>query len=323
MDRTRVNQTAKALATTVAWVLCWGLFTVSGVGNAERILKATEPGYVVEKEMRQGFVVQVLHFLWQSGKSSYQPVWPVRIYTFFRGKCPRFHVFHLYWFWLHQLFKRTTFHGTTCFNMVLSAVQEPPKLTLFSHIIFIWYIHLFILFFLANQDMEFGWRLVLGTIIGFLGAGLGSVGGVGGGGIFVPMLSLIIGFDPKSSTAISKCLFLKFSFLFFYSFSISQMIYTCMHVFYTSIYVLIIDFMIMAGMIMGAAGSTVYYNLKLRHPTLDMPLIDYDLALLFQPMLMLGISIGVAFNVIFADWMVTVLLIILFIGKVYIYIYIC
>lgn len=68
-------------------------------------------------------------------------------------------------------------------------------------------------------------------------------------------------------------------------------------------------------MIMGAAGSTVYYNLRLRHPTLDIPLIDYDLALLFQPMLMLGISIGVAFNVMFADWMVTVLLIILFIGK--------
>lgn len=112
----------------------------------------------------------------------------------------------------------------------------------------------------------------LGTIIGFFGAAFGSVGGVGGGGIFVPMLSLIIGFDPKSATAISKC------------------------------------------MIMGAAASTVYYNLKLRHPTIDMPIIDYDLTLLIQPMLMLGISIGVAFNVIFADWMVTVLLIILFIG---------
>ena len=74
------------------------------------------------------------------------------------------------------------------------------------------------------------------------------------------------------------------------------------------------DFVIV-GMIMGAAGATVYYNLRLRHPTLDMPIIDYDLALLFQPMLMLGISIGVAFNVMFADWMVTVLLIILFIGK--------
>uniref|UniRef100_K3ZT21 Sulfite exporter TauE/SafE family protein n=1 Tax=Setaria italica TaxID=4555 RepID=K3ZT21_SETIT len=120
--------------------------------------------------------------------------------------------------------------------------------------------------------MKFGWRIVLGTLIGFFGAAFGSVGGVGGGGIFVPMLTLIIGFDPKSSTAISKC------------------------------------------MIMGAAVSTVYYNLKLKHPTLDMPMIDYDLALLIQPMLMLGISIGVIFNVIFPDWLVTVLLIVLFLG---------
>eukprot|EP01018_Ginkgo_biloba_P002237 Gb_14529 [translate_table: standard] len=120
--------------------------------------------------------------------------------------------------------------------------------------------------------MKFNWQIIVGTIIGFFGAAVGSVGGVGGGGIFVPMLTLIIGFDAKSSTAISKC------------------------------------------MIMGAAGSTVYYNLKLKHPTLDLPIIDYDLAMLFQPMLMLGISIGVSFNVIFADWMVTVLLIILFLG---------
>ena len=70
-----------------------------------------------------------------------------------------------------------------------------------------------------------------------------------------------------------------------------------------------------SGMIMGGAASTVYYNIKLRHPTLDMPIIDYDLALLVQPMLMLGVSIGVAFNVIFAYWMVTILLIILFIGN--------
>ncbi|KAJ4749170.1 Sulfite exporter TauE/SafE family protein [Rhynchospora pubera] len=121
-------------------------------------------------------------------------------------------------------------------------------------------------------DMEFGWRIVLGSLIGFFGAAFGSVGGVGGGGIYVPMLTLIVGFDAKSSTAISKC------------------------------------------MIMGAAASTVYYNLKLRHPTLDMPIIDYDLALLIQPMLMLGISLGVIFNVIFPDWLVTVLLIVLFIG---------
>ena len=69
-----------------------------------------------------------------------------------------------------------------------------------------------------------------------------------------------------------------------------------------------------AGMIMGAAISTVYYNLKKRHPTIDIPIIDYDLVLLIQPVLMLGISIGVAFSVVFADWMVTILLIIIFIG---------
>ncbi|XP_006659358.2 sulfite exporter TauE/SafE family protein 3-like [Oryza brachyantha] len=120
--------------------------------------------------------------------------------------------------------------------------------------------------------MEFGWRIVLGTFVGFIGAAFGSIAGVGGGGFFVPMLTLIIGFDAKSSVAISKC------------------------------------------MIMGAAVSTVYCNLKLKHPTLDMPVIDYDLALLIQPMLMLGISIGVIFNVIFPDWLVTILLIILFIG---------
>lgn len=120
--------------------------------------------------------------------------------------------------------------------------------------------------------MELGWRIVLGSLIGFFGAACGSVGGVGGGGIFVPMLALIIGFDPKSSTAISKC------------------------------------------MIMGGSVSTVYYNLKLKHPTLDMPLIDYDLALLMQPMLMLGVSIGVIFNVIFPNWLITALLIILFLG---------
>uniref|UniRef100_A0A8R7Q6G5 Sulfite exporter TauE/SafE family protein 3 n=1 Tax=Triticum urartu TaxID=4572 RepID=A0A8R7Q6G5_TRIUA len=109
-----------------------------------------------------------------------------------------------------------------------------------------------------------------GSFIGFFGAAFGSVGGVGGGGIFVPMLTLIIGFDPKSSAAMSKC------------------------------------------MITGAAVSTVYCNLKLKHPTLDMPMIDYDLALLIQPMLMMGVSIGVICNVIFPDWLVTVLLIILF-----------
>lgn len=68
-------------------------------------------------------------------------------------------------------------------------------------------------------------------------------------------------------------------------------------------------------MITGAAISTVLFNLKLKHPTLDIPVIDYDMVLLNQPLQMLGITIGVVLSVIFADWMVTVLLIIIFTGN--------
>jgi len=55
------------------------------------------------------------------------------------------------------------------------------------------------------QELKPSWRLALASIIGFLGSAFGTVGGVGGGGIFVPMLTLIIGFDTKSAAALSKC----------------------------------------------------------------------------------------------------------------------
>lgn len=121
-------------------------------------------------------------------------------------------------------------------------------------------------------ELKFSWRIILATIIGFLGSACGTVGGVGGGGIFVPMLTLIVGFDTKSAAAISKC------------------------------------------MIMGASASSVWYNLRVPHPCREVPIIDYELALLFQPMLMLGITIGVALSVVFPYWLITVLIIILFIG---------
>ncbi|XP_042491097.1 sulfite exporter TauE/SafE family protein 4 [Macadamia integrifolia] len=120
--------------------------------------------------------------------------------------------------------------------------------------------------------LTFSWRTVLATVIGFLGSAFGTVGGVGGGGIFVPMLNLVVGFDTKSAAALSKC------------------------------------------MIMGASASSVWFNLRVPHPTRNVPIIDYDLALLFQPMLMLGITIGVALSVVFPYWLITVLIIILFLG---------
>lgn len=67
-------------------------------------------------------------------------------------------------------------------------------------------------------------------------------------------------------------------------------------------------------MIMGASTSSVWYNLRVLHPTKDVPIIDYDLALLFQPMLLLGITLGVELSVICPSWLITVLIIILFLG---------
>ncbi|RHN79650.1 putative transmembrane protein TauE [Medicago truncatula] len=121
-------------------------------------------------------------------------------------------------------------------------------------------------------ELEPSWKLVLATVIGFFGSACGTVGGVGGGGIFVPMLNLLLGFDTKSAAALSKC------------------------------------------MIMGASASSVWYNLRVAHPTKQVPILDYDLALLFQPMLMLGITVGVTLSVVFPFWLITVLIIILFIG---------
>ncbi|KAL5053587.1 hypothetical protein RYX36_034269 [Vicia faba] len=65
---------------------------------------------------------------------------------------------------------------------------------------------------------------------------------------------------------------------------------------------------------MGASASSVWYNLRVAHPTKEVPILDYDLALLFQPMLMLGITLGVTLSVVFPFWLITVLIIILFIG---------
>ncbi|KAG6469144.1 hypothetical protein ZIOFF_073842 [Zingiber officinale] len=170
----------------------------------------------------------------------------------------------------------------------------------------------------AWPELELGWRVVLGSTIGFAGSALGSVGGVGGGGIFVPMLTLILGFDLKTSAAISKC---KERIRI----ALSAILITVPRRLLANGFhqVWLIDLngtvdeslpsrLVFLGMIMGAAGATVYYNLRFRHHTLDMPIIDFDLALLFQPMLLLGISIGIAFNVIFAEWMITTILIVLF-----------
>lgn len=113
-------------------------------------------------------------------------------------------------------------------------------------------------------ELEWNWKLILAMVLGTLGASICSAGGVGGGGLFIPLFNLLIGFDAKSSAALS-------------------------------------NFMIFGGSI-----ANVWWNIQRDHPFLPgHPLIDFDVVLLLQPNMLLGISIGVICNVAFPSWFIT------------------
>lgn len=63
-------------------------------------------------------------------------------------------------------------------------------------------------------------------------------------------------------------------------------------------------------MIFGSALSSCFILFLQRHPTSNKPLIDYDVAMLFEPAILLGTVPGVLCNVIFPNWLILVLLII-------------
>ncbi|WVZ68554.1 hypothetical protein U9M48_017483 [Paspalum notatum var. saurae] len=108
---------------------------------------------------------------------------------------------------------------------------------------------------------------VAAWVLSFLAASVSSAGGVGGGSLFLPILNLVAGLSLKRATAYSSF------------------------------------------MVTGGAASNVLYNLL----TCTCggggggQLINYDIALLFQPCLLLGVSIGVVCNVMFPEWLITVL----------------
>uniref|UniRef100_A0ACD5WHU1 Uncharacterized protein n=1 Tax=Avena sativa TaxID=4498 RepID=A0ACD5WHU1_AVESA len=60
-------------------------------------------------------------------------------------------------------------------------------------------------------------------------------------------------------------------------------------------------------MVTGGAVSNVLYSLACSTRTAGRGLIDYDVALLFQPCLLLGVSLGVVCNVVFPEWLITAL----------------
>lgn len=116
--------------------------------------------------------------------------------------------------------------------------------------------------------LTLGWRTILAMIFGAVAATLSSASGIGGGALYVPIFNLLLGFDSKTSAALSS-------------------------------------FMIFGGTLF----NLLWYFAQ-KHPQVcDKPLLDYDVALIFQPNVLLGISVGVLCNVMSPDWLITALLI--------------
>jgi len=58
------------------WLVLCILTMICNVSLADRMLKEQESGNDGKKE-RQGVLAAIVNFLWEDGKSSYEPVWPV------------------------------------------------------------------------------------------------------------------------------------------------------------------------------------------------------------------------------------------------------
>eukprot|EP00029_Vermamoeba_vermiformis_P001017 TRINITY_DN11186_c0_g1_i1.p1 TRINITY_DN11186_c0_g1~~TRINITY_DN11186_c0_g1_i1.p1 ORF type:complete len:421 (-),score=91.31 TRINITY_DN11186_c0_g1_i1:46-1308(-) len=53
-------------------------------------------------------------------------------------------------------------------------------------------------------DLVFDWKLGVGTALIFIGGAMSGSVGIGGGGIYVPVLILLMGIDPKTAIPVSK-----------------------------------------------------------------------------------------------------------------------
>lgn len=120
--------------------------------------------------------------------------------------------------------------------------------------------------------LEVNARVVVAVILSSIGACICAAGGVGGGGLFIPIFNLLLLFNAKTSAALSNI------------------------------------------MILGGSLAVLAWNIQQTHPfSPGKPLIDYDVALLLNPNMLLGISIGVFCNIMFPGWLlISVLTAILF-----------
>ncbi|KAL8467804.1 hypothetical protein ACS0TY_031154 [Phlomoides rotata] len=110
-------------------------------------------------------------------------------------------------------------------------------------------------------------RFLLTGSLSFIAAAVSSAAGLGGGSLFIPILTIFAGLDVKTASSYSA-------------------------------------FMVTGGSIANVANNLLSRNGAKR-------LIDYDIALLCQPWMLLGVSCGVILNRVFPEWLIMVIFVVL------------
>ncbi|KAG2249082.1 hypothetical protein Bca52824_088710 [Brassica carinata] len=113
----------------------------------------------------------------------------------------------------------------------------------------------------SAQELKLSSAIIVAGVLCFMSALISSAGGIGGGGLFIPIMTIVAGFDLKTASSFS------------------------------------------AFMVTGGSIANVISNLFG-----GKALLDYDLALLLEPCMLLGVSIGVICNRVLPEWLITVLL---------------
>ncbi|KAH6764606.1 Sulfite exporter TauE/SafE family protein [Perilla frutescens var. hirtella] len=114
-----------------------------------------------------------------------------------------------------------------------------------------------------HGDFKPNLQFVVAGILSFFAAAVSSAGGIGGGGLFIPILTIVVGLDLKRASS------------------------------YTA-------FMVTGGLIPSVASKLLARRRG------GKPVIDYDIALLSEPCMLLGVSCGVICNLVLPEWLITI-----------------
>jgi uncharacterized membrane protein YfcA len=119
------------------------------------------------------------------------------------------------------------------------------------------------------MSTQWNWREIVCTVLVVFTAMLSAAAGMGGGGVYVPLMLLLLGFSTKEAIPLSQ------------------------------------------AMIVGGAVVNVVMFCGERHPKFpSRPKIDYNVVMMLNPGLAIGVTIGVMCNIITPQWIIVATLIV-------------